>query len=294
MDRDAERNQKNMSRRLKWILGIAGILSAVAFALFPILVPGPRHRHSKSIASDCEHGVSTPSTLRTLVTVLITYSNTYITCPPSLADMGPPPPGEPLSSRSAGLIGAELASGISHGYKFQLSCNSSTRAFTISADPLENSGYTDHFFVDETIIIRRETGVPATVNSLFADAKCWPNTPAGLTGSIDHALWYFNLVYHTDPESLAQLGPPPKGQKPTERAANLIDRELASGQRLGYIFRYRQTEGGGFELNADPATEPGSSAFFRKAPLLDRQQGSSPSSPGGPSTSHKRKPDCAR
>lgn len=179
-----------------------------------------------------------------------------------MAAMGTPPPGEPLSSLAAGLIDGRLASGVRYGYRFQLSCDSF--GFTITADPLENSGYTDHFFVDDTIIIRRETGAPATVNSLPAQVKCWPNTPAGAIGSINQALMDFELLYHYFPETLAQLGPPLKGKKPTESAANLIGPELASGQRLGYTFRYQRTPDTEFELNADPVTGSASSALDEK------------------------------
>lgn len=58
------------------------------------------------------------------------------------------------------------------------------------------------------------------------------------------------------PESLAELGPaPPEGVSP--EAAQLVDAELASGEKDGYRFRYRirpDAEGGepGFELAATP------------------------------------------
>jgi len=70
------------------------------------------------------------------------------------------------------------------------------------------------------------------------------------------------------PESLAQLGPaPPEGVSP--EAAQLVDAELASGEKAGYRFRYRiRPEAGGdepgFELAATPVEygQSGRRSFF--------------------------------
>ncbi len=70
------------------------------------------------------------------------------------------------------------------------------------------------------------------------------------------------------PESLEQLGPAPKEGISPERA-KLVDEELASGKKFGYIFRYRILPGAGdeaarFELAATPAEygRAGRRSFF--------------------------------
>jgi hypothetical protein len=73
------------------------------------------------------------------------------------------------------------------------------------------------------------------------------------------------------PESLAQLGPPPKeGASP--EAARLVDEQLAAGKKFGYAFRYRILPGeegteSTFELAAAPAEYPtsGRRSFFLDA-----------------------------
>jgi hypothetical protein len=196
---------------------------------------------------------------------MLIYNNTYGTkCPPSLAALGPPPPGEALSARAAGLTDAETASGVKRTYEIQFSCNPSPFAFTITADPLDNSVYKDHFFVDQTLVIRRQNGAPATVFSLPVNLRYWASSPAGWMHRLESELSEYKYAYDDYPATLAELGPPPKGQEPNASAANLIDAELASGQKLGYRFHYQKTAIGGFEIHADPDHKPILSFFFEK------------------------------
>ena len=72
------------------------------------------------------------------------------------------------------------------------------------------------------------------------------------------------------PERLEQLGPPPENQGVSPENADLVDKEIAAGEKLGYRFRYRilpATEGEAkFEVAATPL-EYGKSG--RRSFLLD-------------------------
>jgi len=63
------------------------------------------------------------------------------------------------------------------------------------------------------------------------------------------------------PPSLESLGPGPNGAQPSETAADLIDAQLASGQKAGYTFRYEAGVSGDgnfkneFMVHADPVVE---------------------------------------
>ncbi len=215
------------------------------------------HNFALGEEDNAEHHV------RRLEFAMITYNNTFGTeCPPSMAVMGPPPPGENPSARHAGLIGADAATGIRNGYKFEFTCNPSPWEFTITADPVD-SVYSDHFFVDQTFVLRQETGAPATVYSLPEGWK-WPDTPFRLMRWLDGQVFHYTLRNIGYPSTLADMGPPPKGQKPNEKAANLIDAELASGQKLGYRFHYQLKGHGEYEIRADPVDTPYMPWFLEK------------------------------
>lgn len=231
------------NKRLRLILGISGIATFVC--LWVALIP-----QGKIIGVTEDNA---ENHIRRLETMMTTYNITYGTeCPPSMAAMGPPPPGEAPNARHAGLIDANAAVGVRNGYKFQFSCNPSPWGFTITADPVDHTVYKDHFFVDQTFIMRKETGRPATVYSYPASRNDWPDTPKGLMYWLQGEVFHYNLAYNRRPLTLAELGPPPQGEKPSEKAANLIDAELASGQRLGYRFHYALKRDCGYEVHADP------------------------------------------
>jgi len=79
----------------------------------------------------------------------------------------------------------------------------------------------------------------------------------------------YRRVFGRLPDTLAQMGPPPKEGISAE-AAGLVDAELAAGKKEGYLFRYRSLpppqEGAepGFELAATPAEygKTGRRSFF--------------------------------
>jgi hypothetical protein len=78
-------------------------------------------------------------------------------------------------------------------------------------------------------------------------------------GALAGAVQSYRRAYEKLPESLAQLGPAPKGEISPEQA-DMVDDHLAAGDAGGYRFRYRIVSpvGGdssaqdGFELSAIP------------------------------------------
>jgi len=89
--------------------------------------------------------------------------------------------------------------------------------------------------------------------------------------SLALAIAAYNRAYNQLPNSLKQLGPAGKdGVSP--QAAQLVDDDLANGERDGYRFRYRvvpATDGGpdGFEIAAQPVeySKTGNRSFFLDA-----------------------------
>lgn len=85
------------------------------------------------------------------------------------------------------------------------------------------------------------------------------------------AIKTYHQAYAALPESLKQLGPPPKEGASPEAAA-LVDVELAAAKKFGYAFRYRILPGedgaeATFELAASPLEYPSSGrrSFFLDA-----------------------------
>jgi hypothetical protein len=108
--------------------------------------------------------------LRTLFTAETNYSIFYKRgFSPSLSSLGQGGCAQ-LSEKCAGVIDDMLASGTKLGYTFTYAPGPATNGristFTINADPAapEDVG-SDHFFTDQSGVIRRETGSPAGRNS---------------------------------------------------------------------------------------------------------------------------------
>ena len=119
-------------------------------------------------------GVFDPETPRSDLNViaisLTKYRYEYGTYPSSLVQLGPPRKGEKESASAAGLIRAELAAGKRLGYKFEYRAVDSKGSgvfdeFTVTADPISDKPSTGHYYLDETGIIRVETGSRATRRS---------------------------------------------------------------------------------------------------------------------------------
>jgi hypothetical protein len=90
---------------------------------------------------------------------------------------------------------------------------------------------------------------------------------------IAEAIEAYRRSYSRLPESLAKLGPPPRGAAVGPDAAGLLQADLASGLRTGYKFRYVISGGNSvgapakYEVAATPETygRTGRRSFFRDA-----------------------------
>ena len=81
----------------------------------------------------------------------------------------------------------------------------------------------------------------------------------------------FNSQYGHYAATLTELGPPASGA-PNEKAADLIDNTLASGEKSGYKFVMTGTPGGYF-INASPVTygSSGSRTFYSDQSMVVRE-----------------------
>ena len=112
------------------------------------------------------------SALRTLATQEINYDSAWSAgYSPSLAALGPPPPGSPASPSNGDLIDQVLASGIRGGYQFLYTPlipagTTSPTGYTVTANPI-SPGITGewYFFVDQSNTIRQSYNSPATASS---------------------------------------------------------------------------------------------------------------------------------
>lgn len=97
--------------------------------------------------------------LRVISTAELAYSQTYpqvgFTC--SLASLGPPPAGAPISERASGLIDAVAASGQKSGYRIQLrGCDGPpAQHYQVFTEPLPSRGAGQKAFCsDQSGVIR--------------------------------------------------------------------------------------------------------------------------------------------
>ena len=63
------------------------------------------------------------------------------------------------------LIDGDLGDGYKSGYSFTIQVGPTSKTFTCRATPDSDAGPLDHFFVDETGVIRYKTGAPADAAS---------------------------------------------------------------------------------------------------------------------------------
>lgn len=155
---------RKVFRRRAWYWRSLSILFWVLFA--PVVIPylgvdlfGPH-----GFASADANAASTLRWLNThAVEYQLTYKNGY---PPSLAVLGPPPPGARPNCKNADLIDPGLARGKSGGYVIQynpgppietppMGCPAGATSYTITARPLkyEKTGIRS-FLIDESGVIR--------------------------------------------------------------------------------------------------------------------------------------------
>jgi type II secretory pathway pseudopilin PulG len=148
------------------ILGYSGVV-LIPFILIIAAIAIPNLLRARIAANQA----SAVGSLRTLNTAAITYSSTYNGgFPPSIAALGPTVGSAMPDANAAGLIDAVLAAGTKSGYVFTYSAgerDSTGRiiTYTIHADPITSSTGTNHYFTDQTGIIRQENNGPANEQS---------------------------------------------------------------------------------------------------------------------------------
>jgi type II secretory pathway pseudopilin PulG len=159
------RNSSKNAKMWCWIafgLGLATSLVYLAAIAIPNLL---RARMAANQASAV-------ASVRTLNTAAITYVATYAKgFPPTLSALGPPPGGGAPNANAAGLIDGVLASARKSGYDFTYSpgetdADGRVKTYAIHADPIKpgNTGQ-NHYFTDQTGVIRQETDRPANEQS---------------------------------------------------------------------------------------------------------------------------------
>ena len=160
----ARRSSKN-AKMWCWIAFGSGIAFTLIY-LAAIAIPNLLR------ARIAANQASAVGSLRTLNTAAITYAATYSKgFPPAITALGPPPGGGAPDANAAGLIDGILASGKKSGYGFtytpgERDADGSVKAYAIHADPIKpgNTGQ-NHYFTDQTGVIRQETDRPANEQS---------------------------------------------------------------------------------------------------------------------------------
>jgi type II secretory pathway pseudopilin PulG len=154
-------------------MALAGlILGYFGVALIPFLIIAAIAIPNLLRARIAANQASAVGSLRTLNTAAITYATTYNKgYPASITALGPPLGTAVPDADAAGLIDERLASGTKSGYVFTYSPGEKddhgrVGTYTIRADPL-TPGTTgqNHYFTDQTGVIRQETDRPANEQS---------------------------------------------------------------------------------------------------------------------------------
>ncbi|MGH9432673.1 MAG: prepilin-type N-terminal cleavage/methylation domain-containing protein [Terriglobia bacterium] len=139
------------------------LLIVVAIILIIAAIAIPNLLRSRIAANQA----SCVGSLRTLNTSEITYSSTYnIGYTATLADLGPPTSGQPVST-AAGLIDSVLAAGLKSGYSLLYTAGSVDASghvnnYTITGNPISvGSTGQNYYFTDESNVIRFNTASTA-------------------------------------------------------------------------------------------------------------------------------------
>jgi type II secretory pathway pseudopilin PulG len=148
------------------ILGYCGV-AVIPFILIIAAIAIPNLLRSRIAANQA----SAVGSLRTLNTAAITYSSTYnVGFPPSMTALGPPVGNATPDANAAGLIDEVLAAGTKSGYAFTYSAGEKDSTgrittYTIRGDPITSSTGTNHYFTDQSGVIRQENNGPANEQS---------------------------------------------------------------------------------------------------------------------------------
>ncbi|MGB9103823.1 MAG: prepilin-type N-terminal cleavage/methylation domain-containing protein [Terriglobales bacterium] len=143
------------------------LLIVIAIILIIAAIAIPNLIRSKLAANEA----SAVASIRTITTAETTYSTTFpevgYTC--TLSELGPPAPGQPVSTTAGGILDTVLASGTKRGYFFSLSnCNSTPRAtYSSVAVPLSVGATGTRSFCSDAsgIIWQGNDGTAATCQS---------------------------------------------------------------------------------------------------------------------------------
>jgi type IV pilus assembly protein PilA len=139
------------------------LLIVVAIILIIAAIAIPDLLRSRIAANQA----SAVGSMRTINTSEITYASTFNTgFSPDLASLGPG--ATPPTVSAAGLIDSILAAGSKSGYTFVYTAGSADttgriNTYTLTADPLSTSTGTNHYFTDESGVIRVNTAATASV-----------------------------------------------------------------------------------------------------------------------------------
>jgi prepilin-type N-terminal cleavage/methylation domain-containing protein len=125
---------------LLFVVAIIGIIASIA-------VPGLRK------ARQYANSGSAIQSLRTVTSAQYLYERTHKT----YATMN--------TLFTDGLVHADLGDGYKSGYTFAILVGPTSKTYTCTATPDSDSGTLDHFFVDETGVIRYNAGAPADATS---------------------------------------------------------------------------------------------------------------------------------
>jgi type IV pilus assembly protein PilA len=136
------------------VLGVVLIISALAV---------PNLLRSKIAANEA----SAASSLKTLNSACVNYSTTWTGFPLTLSYLGP---GSPATATAADLVDSFLAAGTKAGYNISYisapPSGGQVRTYTLSASPvIPGLTGTRYFFTDQTLVIRQNSGAPATAAS---------------------------------------------------------------------------------------------------------------------------------
>jgi type IV pilus assembly protein PilA len=137
------------------------LLIVVAIILIIAAIAIPNLLRSKMAANEA----SAVSSLRTLNTVMVEYTNTYGTDPAKLADLAP---ATTPSSTAADLVDQLLSTdpAVKSGYTITYTNGGGNpiTTYTMTANPVSSATGQKHFFTDQSGVIRYNTQAAATVN----------------------------------------------------------------------------------------------------------------------------------
>ncbi|HYP28883.1 MAG TPA: type II secretion system protein [Blastocatellia bacterium] len=125
---------------LLMVVVIVGVISALA-------VPGLRRARQNA------NGASAIQSLRTITTAQFLYERQFRVYG-TLAQLTP-----------EGTLDDNITTGSKSGYRFTINLTNGAKSFECLATPEESQTVLNHFFVDETGVIRFNPGAPATVAS---------------------------------------------------------------------------------------------------------------------------------